>query len=185
MEIDTRNMVDISESTKSAVEIFSNSFGEFAEAAQKSYEKVAYTRVVSNTLLIKADHLIYMQNAYSAMEADDPDCTEARNVMVDHNNSNFGIWYESGDGRKNYAHLPIYSHIKQPQITVHENIHSVINILNTDWHQNEELQKEILESFKQAEAASTELLNLVDQMAKEKQRFESSTTEEAGEIDLF
>jgi len=30
-----------------------------------------------------------------------------------------------------------------------------------------------------------ELLNLIDHMAKEKQRFESSTTEETGEIDLF
>lgn len=185
METNTQSMVEISESSKSAVEHFAENFGEFADAASQSYEKISYTQVVSNTLLVKANHLIYMQNAYSAMESNDPESQEAKNVMVDHNNSDFGIWYEKGNGHKNYSHLPVYSKIKLPQIQIHENIHNVINILKTNWEKDTEKQNEILAGFKQSEAASTELLKLIDQMALEKQRFESTSTEDAGEIDLF
>ena len=185
MEEDTSTMTEISETSKSAVEIFSDSFGQFSNAAQQSYEKASYTQVISNTLLIKADHLIYMQNAYRAMESNDPESPEARHVKVSHDESTFGQWYEHGNGQKFYGHLPVYKSIRQPHVDVHENIHNVLDILKTEWQHDPQLQNALLKEFTLAEESTTKLLKLVDQMAVEKQRFESTATEEAGEIDLF
>jgi methyl-accepting chemotaxis protein len=185
MEEDTRVMSEVSESSQLAVEEFANSFGQFSNYAQKSYEKVSYTQVISNTLLIKADHLIYMQNAYRTMEDNSSDSPEAQHVKVPHDKSAFGQWYESGNGYKVYGHLPVYKEIKQPHIDVHSNIHDVLDIIETDWQKDLQAQSSILDKFKMAEKQTSKLLSLVDQLALEKQRFESTTSDVMGEVDLF
>ncbi len=181
----TQEMADIAESSRTKIADFEESFGQFAEASQQSSEKVSYTNVICNAALIKVDHLVYMQRAYRAVEINDHQCPEALAVVEDHNNCRFGLWYNEGEGQEMYSHLPVYSQIQDPHSRVHSNVHDVMHTIDQKWETDLSLQQEILSFFSQAENASNQLMNLVNTLAEEKQRFESSAVDDAGEIELF
>jgi len=129
--------------------------------------------------------MIYMQRAYFAVETNDPDGASAQAVAANHHTCRFGKWYDSGDGQSQYSHLPVYAQIAEPHSIVHSNVHKVIDIIRQDWQENKQLQEELLSSFSTAETASASLTHLVDQLADEKKRFESVSTDTVGDIDLF
>jgi methyl-accepting chemotaxis protein len=183
----THAMSNSAQNSKEVVNDFEQSFGEFAQLAQATHENVSKVKVVCDTALIKVDHVVYMQKAYRAIEINDPDCTEGQAVMVDSHNCRFGQWYSSGDGKESYSHLPVYASIAAPHAGVHNSVLNVVNeIHNPDWQSTEKCHEVILQGFIQAEAASTELIRLVDQMVAEKSKFETSTDiVDAGEIKLF
>jgi hypothetical protein len=87
-------------------------------------------------------------------------------------------------GKTHYGHLPSFEALSKPHHDVHTHIHSVLKLLQTNWQENESVQHKIVEYFTLAEAASNQLIDLVDAMSDEKRRFESSA-ETAGEVDLF
>ena len=186
MADNTQEMADIAETSRSAIVEFENSFAQFADASQKSFEKVSHTKVVCNASLIKVDHLVYMQNAYRSVEVNDPQCPEALSCSPDHNTCRFGQWYNTGEGQELYSHLPVYPEIKPPHSMVHSYIHDIIKLLTSqNWQKDPDIQELIYINFQQAEEASRELVRLVDTMADEKKRFESTDLEDAGEIELF
>ncbi len=186
MAENTQSMADIAETSRTAIVEFENGFAQFADASQKSFEKVSYAKVVCNASLIKVDHLVYMQNAYRSVEINDHQCEEAISCAPDHNSCRFGQWYNTGEGQAMYSHLPVFPEISGPHSMVHSFIHDVLNLLETkNWQQDSSYQDLIYINFQQAEDASRDLVRLVDTMAEEKHRFESTNVEDAGEIDLF
>ena len=182
---DTETMATLSENSKDLIDDFKVNFDQVALGSRKTYEMVSNVQIVCNTALIKIDHLIYMQRAYYAVESDSPDGEEARTVKVDHHNCRFGKWYDSGDGREQYSHLPVYAAIADPHGRVHSNVHQAMGILQQGWRENESLQQQLLDSLGRAEQASKELMQLVDKLAEEKQHFESTPADNANAIDLF
>ncbi len=185
MSDDTETMADISENSKQMIDAFKQSFDQVARGAQKTYEMVSNTQIICNTALIKVDHMIYMQRAYYAVERNEPEGEAARMVTVDHHSCRFGKWYETGDGQQQYGHLPSYAAIADPHGRVHTNVHTAIDAIHGNWQKNVDLQARILDAFTQAEQASAELTQLVDQLAEEKKRYESLSDADAGEVDLF
>jgi len=181
----TQEMADIAESSRTKIADFEDSFGQFAEASQQSSEKVSYTNVICNAALIKVDHLVYMQRAYRAAEINDNQCPEAVAVTEDHNNCRFGHWYNTGEGQEMYSHLPVYPQIEGPHSLVHSNVHDVMHTIDQKWETDLNLQQEILSHFSNAEDASRELMSLVNTLAEEKHRFESTSVDDLGEIELF
>ena len=169
-------MATLSEDSKELIDKFKVSFDQVATDSQKTFEMVSTVQTICNTALIKVDHLIYMQRAYYAVESNSPDGEEANMVKVDHHNCRFGKWYDTGDGKQQYEHLPVYSAIAGPHGRVHQNVHDAMATLQLAWHEDENLQQQLLESFNLAEQASMELVKLVDKLAEEKQRFEPPST---------
>ena len=185
MTVNTKAMSVSAKTSKEVVTEFEKSFGEFSQLAQSTHENVARVKVVCDASLIKVDHVVYMQKAYRAVEINDANCQEAEQTLVDNHSCRFGQWYDSGEGHVNYRHLPVYSSISVPHQGVHDSVHYTINqIRNPDWQYSQESQENVLQGFTQAEAASAELIRLVDQMAVEKDKFETNSGE-AGEIELF
>ena len=185
MSEDTDTMASISADSQQLIEEFKISFDRVAAGAQQTYEMVSTTQIICNTALIKVDHIIYMQRAYYAVETNKPEGSAAQAVTVDHHNCRFGKWYDSGDGKAQYSHLPVYSAIADPHGRVHNNVHQALEALKGNWQENQELQAQLLENFSQAEQASAELTKLVDQLAEEKKRFESVSRDTVGDVDLF
>lgn len=187
MEESTNSMTSSAQSSRDVVYDFENSFGEFAKMSQSTYENVSKVKVVCDASLTKVDHVVYMQNAYRAVEINDTDCPEAIAVDIDSHHCRFGEWYDSGDGYQYYSHLPVYASIQLPHKAVHDRVHQIIDEIRIpDWQSSQQCQDNILSHFKEAESMSEELVNLVDQLAIEKGRYESSNIdEEAGEIELF
>ena len=181
----THTMSDAAQNSKEVVTEFEQSFGEFAQMAQSTYENVSRVKVVCDASLTKVDHVVYMQNAYRAVEVNSSVCFEAQAALVDSKSCRFGQWYDSGDGDEFYKHLPVYPDIDVPHSEVHQTIHKVMNEISVpDWKSKQECRDKILQGFNKAEEVNAELIFLVDQMALEKEKFESNSGE-VGEVELF
>ena len=181
----TKTMSESALNSKEVVTDFEQSFSEFSQIAQSTHENVSKVKVVCDAALTKVDHVVYMQKAYRTVEINDSTCTEAQAALVNNHSCRFGQWYDSGDGHEFYSHLPVYGSISQPHSDVHTIVHSIIDeIHNPGWQSKKESRDTILEAFTKAEAASEILVHLVDQMAVEKEQFESQSGE-TGEVDLF
>ncbi|PCJ31982.1 MAG: hypothetical protein COA90_04455 [Gammaproteobacteria bacterium] len=185
MAEDTETMASVSNNSKKLIDEFKISFDRLAASAQQSYEMVSNTQIICNTALIKVDHSIYMQRAYYAVETNDALGEAAEAVAVDHLGCRFGEWYDSGDGKEQYSHLPVYKQIQDPHRRVHSNVHSAMAVLKQNWQQSKELQTKLLAGFTQAENASAELVKLIDQLAEEKKHFETTSKTTTNSIDLF
>ncbi len=185
MTKNTHTMSASAQASKEVVTEFEQSFGEFARLAQSTYENVSKVEVICNASLTKVDHVVYMQNAYRAVEINAPDCSEAQAALVDNHGCRFGQWYNSGDGNKFYSHLPVYPSIDTPHSEVHIIVQNIINEIRIpDWQSKQDSRDKILQDFNQAEEVSTELIRLVEQMALEKEKYETNS-DESGEVELF
>jgi methyl-accepting chemotaxis protein len=185
MTENTKSMAESAQTSKDVVTEFEQSFDEFAKMAQTTYENVSKVKVICDASLTKVDHVVYMQKAYRVVEMNDAEGDEAQAVLVDDQSCRFGKWYESGDGKAFYSHLPVFSAIAEPHAEVHNTVQKIIaEIRNPDWKSKNETHDVILQAFKQAEEVSATLVYLVDQMAVEKEQFESHSAE-AGKVDLF
>lgn len=181
----TKSMSESAQNSKEVVADFEQSFGEFSQIAQSTYENVSKVKVICDAALTKVEHVVYMQQAYRAVEINNFACPEAQAALVDDHDCRFGQWYNSGDGNEFYSHLSVCPGITLPHADVHNTVHTIIDeIRNSDWQLNKESHDAILEGFTKAEAVSAMLIHLVDQLAIEKDKFESHSTE-AGEVDLF
>ena len=186
MLADTINMADISEKSRSTIGEFESNFTKSAHDSQQVHNKVGYVQVICQTALTKIDHLIYMQRAYYATEQIHPGDAERAPIQVDAHHCRFGQWYDSGDGYQQYRHLPSYQQIKQPHERVHEQVHKVLHVLEQEWIRDPLLHQEILSAFQAAEAASSELTQLVEKLADDKMSFEGFASEDhETEIELF
>lgn len=185
MSESTSTMSTTAEASKSIITDFEQSFDRFALLAQTTNEKVASVKVTCDAALIKVDHVVYMQNAYRTVEANDLNNNEPNPISETDQECRFGEWYYHGDGQSDYSHLPVYNSIAEPHKLLHDNIHGVVSELqNPDWKIIETSQQNILQRFYAAEAASADLVQLVDQMASEKEKFETSATE-SSDVELF
>lgn len=163
---------------------FDQNFSEFSDVAQRTSESIAHSRMVSALTLAKIDHIIYMQQAYRAIEVG-ADSEEARSIAVEDTESSFGQWLTSADGGQTYGHLPSFTKISNPNHAIHLYTTVMVNMLKGDWEHSTELQEQLLLNMQCAESASVELLDLLSKLADEKKRFESTDEDSAGEIDLF
>ena len=164
---------------------FASDFATFYQNATESHAAVAFTQAVSDVSLSKVDHMIYIQNAYRSLELGE-DSESWNKCKASPDGCRFGKWYSVGDGLADFAHLPSYQQIDSPHRAVHQHVHRVLEIASGEWKTSPKMQNEILGEFEQTEAASKVLMNLLDGLADEKQRYERpSTDEKAGDIDLF
>lgn len=172
--------------SRSMVHEFEDSFVNFANIAHETYENVTKARVVCDTALIKMDHVVYMQKAYHTVETNRANNQEVMDIMADEHQSVLGQWHESGEGKKHYSHLPAYNLITTPHHVIHDEIHQIIRILEQDnWESDEHQLQQVLQHFQTTEAASTELVNIIDSLVQEKERFETRSSEDSGEVELF
>jgi len=184
---DTLNMAEISEKSKQTIGEFESNFTNSAFESQQVHSKVSYVQVICQTALTKIDHLIFMQRAYHATELMHPGDHETAPIAVDAHHCRFGQWYDSGDGQARYSHLPSFAAIQQPHHDVHEQVHKVLHVLQQpDWQTNPQLHDEILRAFNQAEASSTELIGLVENLAQDKMNYEGfASADQETEIEMF
>ncbi len=184
MAQEAETMGNMADTSSSAISRFESDIREFAEIAQKTHSSVSYAQVISSSSLIKMDHMIYMQNAYRAIETGNHS-EEWRAAEVDHHHCRFGRWFEDGTAANLFGHLPAYAQVEDPHQRVHRHIHSVLHVLQEDWENRPDLQEQLLEDYNAAEQASRELIATVVRLNEEKQHFETAPAVEETEIELF
>ncbi|WP_419197855.1 CZB domain-containing protein [Neptunomonas japonica] len=66
---------------------------------------------------VKLDHVIWKNAVYDRIITGD---LHNVNSLSDHTSCRLGQWYFTGDGHKDYKHLPSYSRIASPHEDVHK-----------------------------------------------------------------
>lgn len=165
---------------------FDQSFKHFAEGAEKMYERVNFARMLNDFILVKLDHLTFLQDAYRAVDGGTND-SQSSEPIADHNSCSFNQWYQ-GDGQGQYGHLPSYSKIAYPLSSFHDAIASLsddIQDLKTE-DLDEMISHRIIEKMHQAESSSLEITQHIAHLVTEKLKFEGHSQDvQETEIDLF
>jgi methyl-accepting chemotaxis protein len=182
----TNNMSSLAVSSKNTISNFEKSFDKFAQLAQATNEKVASVKVICDAALIKVDHVVYMQNAYRSVELCNTDKEAPTEFTELTKECKFAEWYTNGEGQSEYSHLPVYNDINTPHQRFHDIISQVVTeISQPGWKTKKATQQIILEHFHEAEIESSNFVQLIDQMAAEKEKFEVSSDEASSEVELF
>ena len=164
---DSEEMKMIAHSSREEIQHFERKFAGFATTAETAYDKITYARSVTMASLMKADHIVYMQNGYIAA-SNGMDSDEAKAVCIDHQNCRMGKWYYQGQGVEEYRHIDAYRKIENPHKAVHGSVIKAVQTSEKDWEHNHQLRDAIVTSFTDAENASHHLMGLIDQMVGEK-----------------
>ncbi len=163
---DTENMAGMTDESKIAISEFERNIGQVSEISQETYQKVHYTQMVAEIALAKVNQMIYVQQGYRAIETgSDSKAAKAVNVTVE--DCLLGQWLKDGNGKQHYAHLPAYNKIDYPHEQVHHCMLSALEHLKKHRQTNPEIQKHIIEDFKNLEKYSLEVNALLDKLIEE------------------
>ncbi|MDP2144329.1 MAG: methyl-accepting chemotaxis protein [Gallionella sp.] len=147
---------------------FQGRFAEFSQAAENTIRRVSKTKDWSFGSLVKMDHIIYMQNAYRAVElCKTDDCEEAKAVKSDHKNCRLGKWYLDA-GKAAFGKTSAYTSLDAPHSKVHSSVHRALQLALQDWVMDDAVRKELVKQLETAENASSQVVQLVSDMVKEK-----------------
>jgi Chemoreceptor zinc-binding domain len=81
------------------------------------------------TTLVKVDHIIYKDRAYTAIMHQDEKVAAA---FLDHHHCRLGDWYYNGMGKELFAHTTAYRMLKSPHMMVHNINCDVIKKIRVD-----------------------------------------------------
>jgi hypothetical protein len=168
IEVETRSASEVTTNVHTQMSDFKGRFSEFSQAAENTINRVSKTKNWAFGSLVKMDHIIYMQNAYRAVETCQlNECEEAKAVKPDHKNCRLGKWYLD-DGKKLFGKTKSYSSLDMPHSLVHSNVHRALALSRENWIDNLSLRDELMAHMEAAENASTQVVHIVDEMVKEK-----------------
>jgi methyl-accepting chemotaxis protein len=155
------DMNEIAQESSESINSFRQTIHIFNSDAKKA---ALQTTAIENTTFItlaKIDHIIFKSNAYKSIANGHKEGT-----FSDHHSCRLGQWYDSGEGKLRFAHLPSYSGMEPPHAAVHrivaENMRYIENGDETIYHRDE-----ILNGFEKLEEESHTLFTLMDSLNKE------------------
>ena len=154
-------------SIKEKVDNFKERFGELSQSSHETADYVSYAKDKSFGLLAKVDHIVFKQNAYIAIDKD-PSAPEFQAVQTPHTNCRLGKWYFEGIGLKQFSHTRAYSALNSPHERVHNDVQQSLVYAQQDWLNDSAIRQQLLSSIDSFEAASGEVMQMVDEMIDEK-----------------
>ncbi|EXJ14573.1 methyl-accepting chemotaxis protein [Imhoffiella purpurea] len=171
MQEDSDAMREMASTSSEVIGDMEGRFAHFADSARETRQRATRARDMGFGSLVKVDHVIYKQRAYMAIHVGDEDGSYREAVKVDHHNCRLGKWYES-TGRESFGATRSYQALERPHAQVHTQVHQMLDQLDQGWESDLEVQEAILESMRQTEAASLQVMEMVDRMVVEKQENE-------------
>jgi methyl-accepting chemotaxis protein len=143
-------------------------FEAMAHSASRALEQISYVHDVSFSSLAKIDMLFYKQNGYIGViaGAEAPDARKVIDVGV--HDCRFGRWYDNKAKELGFDSLPAYRDIGGPHGVVHDSIRQAADLALGDWEKDVTLRRQIAQQFRDAEAASDKVFNLLDAMIKQR-----------------
>ncbi len=163
---DSHAMRDMAASSRGVIGEMEGRFGGFASSARETQGHAAHAQDKSFASLVKVDHVIYKQRAYMALNSGG-ERTYTDAVSVDHHHCRLGQWYESM-GREEFGMTRAYAALATPHARVHDSAHKMLSYLGRGWEKDLAMQQAILAAITEAEDASREVMDLIDQMVVEK-----------------
>jgi hypothetical protein len=148
---------------------FKSGFEQVASLARDNINKMSYAKDLAFTSLIKLDHIIFMQNGYSALEKNG-EGAEANTAAIGHNDCRLGNWYYRGQGAESFGHTKAFKAVEAPHVQVHDAVHMALDVLHGDWRRDGQAMTEVVAQMEQADNASKQVIDLINSMIQEKYR---------------
>lgn len=168
MREDSQVMKEVANSSKEVVADFEHKFASMENSAKTSLAKISTAHDLSFASLIKVDHLIFKQNGYMALSSGS-DSAEGKAIQVNHHNCRLGKWYDAGHGFELFSHVPSYKNMAVPHALVHAKVQEALShCAETDWERNRDTHGKMIKAFGEAEAASDDVLRIIDDIVHEK-----------------
>jgi len=158
--------VTLTSSANSQIDSVHKNIEVLLASAIKTTECVNLAKDQASGSLVKADLMVFKQNAYRAVSNSDAGSSREL-VSVDYHDCSFGQWYFGEPGER-FKSTNNFSKIDQPHQHIHQSILDAIGKMDEDWQGNEEIRNNIVNDMKEIELSSQELLNYIDLMVAEK-----------------
>ncbi|MBP6490386.1 MAG: CZB domain-containing protein [Thauera sp.] len=149
------------------VAAFREQFAAVAQSAAATIEQLSRAQDLSLASRVKMDHIIYMQNAYVAMERRG-EGAEAAEVATEPSACRVGQWYHDGEGARHFGTTRAFSQTERPHSTVHAAIHEALAAIRARTDDEEAVRKTVVDALERAEQASETLMRLLGEMVREK-----------------
>ncbi|WP_293267596.1 methyl-accepting chemotaxis protein [Neptunomonas sp.] len=146
---------------------FQTQFDGFAIGADETLRAITHARSQAFGSLVKADHVIFKQNGYIALDGSMDRTNEIEATSVSHHNCRLGKWYYKGPGAELFSNTTAYAKLEAPHEAVHLAIQNAVALRDADWGNNPSIRKEITDSMQRAENASDKVLQYIDGMVDE------------------
>ncbi|RLA19618.1 MAG: chemotaxis protein [Gammaproteobacteria bacterium] len=154
-------------SIKDKIDDFESRFAEFSKSSHETVEYVAYAKDKSFGLLAKVDHIVFKQNGYIAIDKDEK-APEHQAVQVAPTNCRLGKWYFEGIGLEQFSQTHAYTALNSPHERVHHGVQDALKLAKKDWMNDDIIRQQLLGRIDDFEAASSEVMQLMDEMIDEK-----------------
>jgi hypothetical protein len=164
---DSDAMRDMASRSSQVIGEMEGRFAHFARSARETEERAARAQDMGFGTLVKVDHVVYKQRAYMAIGTDGKDAVHTEAIKVDHHHCRLGKWYDT-TGRDYFGETRGYAALESPHARVHASVHRMMGYLGEGWESSDELQEAILDAMRQTEAASAQVMEIVDRMVHEK-----------------
>jgi methyl-accepting chemotaxis protein len=148
------------------IEQFQTHFGQFASASENTLGLLDKAKDISYASLAKMDHVIYMQNSYTAIE-ENGQGPEAEAAHVCGHESALGRWMHEG-GQTRFAQTKTFGQLSKPNEAAHRAVHKAIEALSGDWEHNQTVCDQIIAHMREAEEESRKVVACLDRMITEK-----------------
>lgn len=138
---------------------FDSSLGATTESAQRAMNRIHSSKDRVFMVLAKLDHILWKVNTYRSVLGR----SEAF-PFVDHHSCRLGKWYETGEGKAGFGHLPSYRALEEPHAIVHNGTRAVFGLLDYDENDCGELEA----ALETMEAGSDGVFAVLERMLEEK-----------------
>lgn len=163
MEIqgNSEHIGEIATKSQSSIHEFESVLNEFSTNADQSAKAGKLINDSLFTTLVKVDHIIYKDRAYTAIMHQDANNSIA---FSDHQHCRLGDWYYNGSGKELFAHTQAYKMLETPHRTVHAKVLETIKCVTSNSCFDLKNKDMIVKNMTEMEANSATLFELLEKM---------------------
>ena len=161
------------------VQTFKEQFSDIASSAEDTQQYIAYAKDCTFGSLVKADHVIYKQNGYIALDDTKDRSTEIAAVHETHTECRLGQWYSNSSDSAEFKHTQGYKRLDEPHAAVHHSVLKAVSYRDHNWKKDQSIRKKIVEHMQHAEEESYKILQHIDAMIDEKHKVKTKQQHKA------
>ncbi len=158
----------LASSVNETVSQFEGQFNALSKSANETIDHLSYAKDKTFGLLTKVDHIVFKQNGYIAIDSDGKKCPEKQAVQVSSHDCRLGKWYYEGLGKQEFTNTSAYKALETPHADVHAQVQRSIDLIQQDWVSDASIRKELIDSIKNFESASSNVMRHMDEMVEQK-----------------
>ncbi|QLI81327.1 methyl-accepting chemotaxis protein [Chitinibacter fontanus] len=138
------------------------------QRAKQALQRIAYVQDVCHTSQAKVEILYFKQNGYINIMGGDLARKAQQTLQLQANDSVFGHWYASVNSLRDYNQYSAFRELAAPQQLLYQAMHQVVELADSNWPDDPQLQHQIQAQFQSVENASQKLFLSLDQLVLQK-----------------